>query len=306
MIAFPDTSFLCALYRQQSNSRLAANHFAAMTERLHVSALLLFEFRQSIRFQIFRHQQKPTVGFAQGEGTKALADLQSDLAGGAVVVAAVDWTDVLALAERLSAQHTSALVTGAWIFCTWRQRCTWARENCSVSTPTNDGWPPRKGWWSSLEMRRLTQRPDSFPKRRVATGRALYSTLRNRKRADEDYVRCWISAAAHRIPDGRCRQVGRDSVEPKLFLIIAIPSETVSGGRCSRFKRQGSPRFTPNVLGIKRRRNQGSTESRPTEVFMVVQSPRHSHLVSSIWHLASASDIRPYFSSARIFLASAT
>ena len=34
MIAYPDTSFLCALYRQQVNSREAAQFFAAMPEAL--------------------------------------------------------------------------------------------------------------------------------------------------------------------------------------------------------------------------------------------------------------------------------
>ena len=57
MIAYPDTSFLCALYRQQANSADAARHFEKMTEALHVSTLLLFEFRQSIRFQGFLQQQ---------------------------------------------------------------------------------------------------------------------------------------------------------------------------------------------------------------------------------------------------------
>lgn len=105
MNAFPDTSFLCALYRQQTNSKEAASHFAALPEALHVSALLLFEFRQSVRFQVFRQPQNPRVGFTRPEGLKALADLQSDLTSGAVVIAAVEWPEVCNLAERLSAQY---------------------------------------------------------------------------------------------------------------------------------------------------------------------------------------------------------
>jgi hypothetical protein len=44
MIAFPDTSFLCAMYVRQDNSPQAAAHFKAMPEALHVSSLLLYEF----------------------------------------------------------------------------------------------------------------------------------------------------------------------------------------------------------------------------------------------------------------------
>ena len=50
MIAFPDTSFLCALYVRQDNSSRAAAYFQKMPEPLSVSGLLLYEFRQSIRF----------------------------------------------------------------------------------------------------------------------------------------------------------------------------------------------------------------------------------------------------------------
>lgn len=47
MIAYPDTSFLCAMYRQQENSGCAAQHFANMPEPLYVASPLLFEFRQA-------------------------------------------------------------------------------------------------------------------------------------------------------------------------------------------------------------------------------------------------------------------
>lgn len=40
MIAYPDTSFLCALYRLQMNSVSAAEHFSKMPEPLHVSSPL--------------------------------------------------------------------------------------------------------------------------------------------------------------------------------------------------------------------------------------------------------------------------
>ena len=47
MTCYPDTSFLCALYRLQENSPQAAAYFAAMAGPLEVTTLLLYEFRQS-------------------------------------------------------------------------------------------------------------------------------------------------------------------------------------------------------------------------------------------------------------------
>ena len=106
MTAYPDTSFLCALYRQQDNSREAAAHFKAMTEPLHVTGLLLYEFRQSLRLQVWLHTQDAQKGFPEAQCDKALADLQSDLDSGAVVIVPADWADVHRTAERLSSART--------------------------------------------------------------------------------------------------------------------------------------------------------------------------------------------------------
>ena len=106
MNAYPDTSFLCALYVAQDTSARAAAHYRQMTEPLHVTALLLYEFRQSARCQTWLHAQDPRKGYAQAVATKALADLQDDLANGVTVIVPVDWPDVHAIAERLSAQYT--------------------------------------------------------------------------------------------------------------------------------------------------------------------------------------------------------
>ena len=86
MIAYPDTSFLCALYRRQDNSAAAAAHFKTMPEALHVSSLLLFEFRQSVRFQVWLHAQNPHKGFSQQDADAALGKLQLNLDMGAVVI----------------------------------------------------------------------------------------------------------------------------------------------------------------------------------------------------------------------------
>ncbi len=106
MIAFPDTSFLCALYVRQDNSLTAAAHFKAMPEALHVSGLLLYEFRQSVRFQVWLQAHDKTRGYPQSEAEVALAKLQSNLDTGALVVVTAEWPDVHRLAETLSKRHT--------------------------------------------------------------------------------------------------------------------------------------------------------------------------------------------------------
>jgi predicted nucleic acid-binding protein len=108
MMACPDTSFLCALYVQQDNSPAAAAHFQAMPEALHVSGLVLYEFRQSVRFQVFLHAKNKQKGYPQAVADAALANLQANIDSSAVVIMSADWTDVHATAERLSKQHTSA------------------------------------------------------------------------------------------------------------------------------------------------------------------------------------------------------
>jgi predicted nucleic acid-binding protein len=108
MIAYPDTSFLCALYRRQDNSPAAVKYAEQMPEALHVSSLLLFEFRQSLRFQVWLHSQNPGKGFPQADCDGALGKLQLNLDAGAIVIVPADWSDVHQIAEKLSARHTAA------------------------------------------------------------------------------------------------------------------------------------------------------------------------------------------------------
>ena len=107
MIAYPDTSFLCALYRRQDNSPTAAEHTKTMSEPLHVSSLLLFEFRQSLRFQVWLHAQNPHKGFSQADCNAALGKLELNMDMGAVVIVPADWSDVHHIAERLSANYAA-------------------------------------------------------------------------------------------------------------------------------------------------------------------------------------------------------
>ncbi len=106
MIAYPDTSFLYASYRLQDNSARAAHHLAGMLEPLHVASPLIFEFRQSARWQVFLHAKDPTKGFDLATAQRAFASLQSDMAREIVIVLPVDWAQVASIAEGLSNKHT--------------------------------------------------------------------------------------------------------------------------------------------------------------------------------------------------------
>jgi len=108
MGTYLDTSFLCALYRHQANSPQAAAYFQAMPGPLAVTTLLLYGFRQAIRFQIRLHRLDPNKGYSKPVGTKMLADLKSDLISGAVVLIPGAWPQVHSAAERLSELYTEA------------------------------------------------------------------------------------------------------------------------------------------------------------------------------------------------------
>jgi predicted nucleic acid-binding protein len=106
LIAYPDTSFLCALYRTQDNSPQAIAYRAEMTEPLHVTRLLLWEFRQSVRFQAFRHSHNRQLGYPLHEAEKMISDLNDDLHQGLVVSVEMDFIDVLVAGERISKSRT--------------------------------------------------------------------------------------------------------------------------------------------------------------------------------------------------------
>ena len=108
MSCFPDTSFLCALYRTQVNSVRADQFMTGLSGTLGVSSLLLLEFRQSVRLQIRLHLNDKTKGFPQTEGQQMLNDLQIDLNSGLLATIPVDWSAVHQRAEALSRAHTTA------------------------------------------------------------------------------------------------------------------------------------------------------------------------------------------------------
>ena len=106
MKAYPDTSFLCALYRTQDNSPQALAYRAAMTEPLHVTRLLLWEFRQSVRFQAYRHAYNRQVGYPLHEAEKMIAKLSEHMEAGNLLLIHCDFIDLLVTGERISKSRT--------------------------------------------------------------------------------------------------------------------------------------------------------------------------------------------------------
>ncbi len=107
MTDYPDTSFLCAVYREQDNSTEADAYRECMTEPIRVSTLLEFEFRQAIRLQVWLHSQDKKKGYAQAEADQMLADWESDIAAGLVEIISTEAEAVLRMAEHLSEKHTT-------------------------------------------------------------------------------------------------------------------------------------------------------------------------------------------------------
>ena len=106
MTACPDTSFLCAFYLKQTNSPAAAAHAATMNEPLHITVLLAYEFRQSLRFQVWRRAANPREGVAPTDAQAALSQFEADLTNGVAVLAPCNFQDIFRRADDLSTRHT--------------------------------------------------------------------------------------------------------------------------------------------------------------------------------------------------------
>jgi predicted nucleic acid-binding protein len=107
VIAYPDTSFLCSIYREQEHSPLADDYRESMTEPLHFTRLLEFEFLQAIELQVWLHAADRTRGYSRRVADQMTADWQSDVAAGLNRVTPCDMDSVLRLASTFSTQRTA-------------------------------------------------------------------------------------------------------------------------------------------------------------------------------------------------------
>jgi predicted nucleic acid-binding protein len=107
MKVFADTSFLHALYRQQDNSHLADAFVSRSREPIYASSLVIYEFRQSARFQAFRFSRDRATGFSKRAANQIIEALQENINDGAIILVPIEWPEVHSTAERLSAQYAA-------------------------------------------------------------------------------------------------------------------------------------------------------------------------------------------------------
>lgn len=105
MKAYPDTSYLCNLYRRQVFTPQALAYRRALNAPLPYTSLLEFEFKQSIRLQAWLHSKDAAKGFGKLEAEQMLADWEHDVAAGVVKPVAYDAEGVNRLAQSFSAAH---------------------------------------------------------------------------------------------------------------------------------------------------------------------------------------------------------
>jgi predicted nucleic acid-binding protein len=106
MRCFTDTSFICALFREQDNTQRADAFMEQFKGQIIVSSQVLWEFRQSARFQVFCHLKDKTKGFTKKEAERVMQALSENVQSGALHLATVEWQDVHSIAESLSATYT--------------------------------------------------------------------------------------------------------------------------------------------------------------------------------------------------------
>jgi predicted nucleic acid-binding protein len=106
MRCFADTSFICSLYRLQASSEDAFSFMERFKGEIVVSSQVIWEFRQSARFQVFRYQNDKTMGFSKAEAERMMGALAENVTAGSLTLATVDWPDVHSISEALSATHT--------------------------------------------------------------------------------------------------------------------------------------------------------------------------------------------------------
>ncbi|MDR1281616.1 MAG: type II toxin-antitoxin system VapC family toxin [Opitutaceae bacterium] len=132
----PDTSFLCALYHEQSNSDLVNACLEEFDEPLSITAALEFEFRASVELQVFLRKGDRSKGYSEGEAAAVLAAFESNLSRGAVRIVPCDWALVFRHAQRIAEKScrtdgirsmdilhvASAIHLGAHAFATFDER----------------------------------------------------------------------------------------------------------------------------------------------------------------------------------------
>ncbi|NJK90568.1 MAG: type II toxin-antitoxin system VapC family toxin [Blastochloris sp.] len=107
MTHYPDTSFLCSVYRKQVHTPQALAFRGTMKEPLPFTPLLEFEFIQAIRLPVWMHAADRTKGYGESEADAMIANWEADVAAGLHVPVPADHDAVLRLARAYSLQRTA-------------------------------------------------------------------------------------------------------------------------------------------------------------------------------------------------------
>lgn len=107
MSAFADTSFLFAFYFPREASARAVETVQSAAEPLLITALVDFEFRQAVWFEVFlRHNGQPR-GLSEEQAQTGLAAFELDCEQGVWTTAGLQWERLMASARELSFKHTA-------------------------------------------------------------------------------------------------------------------------------------------------------------------------------------------------------
>ena len=112
MKAYPDTNFITRFYLPNPDlaqvRRLVTQYLGREREALPFTPLHRLEFRNAIRLMVYRRNQPGEVNLLPSQARQVLRDQESDLAQRSFVSPrAIDWTEALREAERLSASYTA-------------------------------------------------------------------------------------------------------------------------------------------------------------------------------------------------------
>ncbi|MDK3161807.1 type II toxin-antitoxin system VapC family toxin [Kamptonema cortianum] len=97
---FCDTSFLCALYGKDAHSAAAERFVRSHRKALWISPMIDFEFTNGVKHRLFRKV------LTRSQADTMLANLQTDLNAGRLIVPPCPMSDILAEAKKLALLHT--------------------------------------------------------------------------------------------------------------------------------------------------------------------------------------------------------
>ena len=107
MVISADTSFLYSLYAHDVHSADAQQLANGLKTSLTIGPLHLHELRNAIRMAVFRKE----ITAAQRQAV--LTTIDADMTAAVLIEIPLQWSEVLAAAERLSAAHTEMIGTRA-------------------------------------------------------------------------------------------------------------------------------------------------------------------------------------------------